>query len=172
MAAGVLPASCLQQLDSANWKERLASMEEFQKVESGPQPPPPCESTSTDTSAPPLPAGRGDHGRQHHALPGPGQDVGQKTRLEGDQLPGMGGGQQTLRTRHQPLVLQVFYFTPQWWLVVTSAFTLETVQCPPTSTSRSESIQTSLLRLWSREAELGLLLQTAHRGRCQTGHRP
>nr|XP_040018172.1 cytoskeleton-associated protein 5-A isoform X2 [Gasterosteus aculeatus aculeatus] len=31
-AAGVLPASCLQQLDSANWKERLASMEEFQKA--------------------------------------------------------------------------------------------------------------------------------------------
>ncbi|XP_034734167.1 cytoskeleton-associated protein 5 isoform X1 [Etheostoma cragini] len=28
-AAGVLPASCLQLLDSANWKERLASMEEF-----------------------------------------------------------------------------------------------------------------------------------------------
>ncbi|XP_068168966.1 cytoskeleton-associated protein 5 isoform X2 [Antennarius striatus] len=32
VAAGVLPASCLQQLDSANWKERLASMEEFQKA--------------------------------------------------------------------------------------------------------------------------------------------
>ncbi|XP_060892346.1 cytoskeleton-associated protein 5 isoform X2 [Labrus mixtus] len=32
LAAGVLPASCLQQLDSANWKERLASMEEFQKA--------------------------------------------------------------------------------------------------------------------------------------------
>ncbi|MEQ2165820.1 hypothetical protein GOODEAATRI_021170 [Goodea atripinnis] len=32
LAAGVLPASCLQQLDSANWKERLASMEEFQRV--------------------------------------------------------------------------------------------------------------------------------------------
>lgn len=32
LAAAVLPASCLQQLDSANWKERLASMEEFQKV--------------------------------------------------------------------------------------------------------------------------------------------
>ncbi|KAM4572719.1 cytoskeleton-associated protein 5 isoform 3-T3 [Odontesthes bonariensis] len=31
-AAGVLPASCLQQLDSANWKERLASMEEFQRA--------------------------------------------------------------------------------------------------------------------------------------------
>ncbi|XP_032379161.1 cytoskeleton-associated protein 5 isoform X1 [Etheostoma spectabile] len=28
-AAGVLPASCVQLLDSANWKERLASMEEF-----------------------------------------------------------------------------------------------------------------------------------------------
>ncbi|XP_074532870.1 cytoskeleton-associated protein 5 isoform X1 [Halichoeres trimaculatus] len=32
LAGGVLPASCLQQLDSANWKERLASMEEFQKA--------------------------------------------------------------------------------------------------------------------------------------------
>uniref|UniRef100_A0A1A8N3F8 Cytoskeleton associated protein 5 n=1 Tax=Nothobranchius pienaari TaxID=704102 RepID=A0A1A8N3F8_9TELE len=32
LAAGVLPASCLQQLDSTNWKERLASMEEFQRV--------------------------------------------------------------------------------------------------------------------------------------------
>uniref|UniRef100_A0A3Q3ETC6 Cytoskeleton associated protein 5 n=1 Tax=Labrus bergylta TaxID=56723 RepID=A0A3Q3ETC6_9LABR len=32
LAAGVLPASCLQQLDSTNWKERLASMEEFQKA--------------------------------------------------------------------------------------------------------------------------------------------
>ncbi|XP_055365710.1 cytoskeleton-associated protein 5 isoform X1 [Betta splendens] len=32
LAASVLPASCLQQLDSANWKERLASMEEFQKA--------------------------------------------------------------------------------------------------------------------------------------------
>ncbi|XP_078478550.1 cytoskeleton-associated protein 5 [Lampetra planeri] len=32
LAAGVLPASCLQQLDSANWKERLASMEEFQRA--------------------------------------------------------------------------------------------------------------------------------------------
>lgn len=32
LAAGVLPASCLQQLDSGNWKERLASMEEFQRV--------------------------------------------------------------------------------------------------------------------------------------------
>ncbi|XP_061825770.1 cytoskeleton-associated protein 5 isoform X2 [Nerophis lumbriciformis] len=31
-AASVLPASCVQQLDSANWKERLASMEEFQKA--------------------------------------------------------------------------------------------------------------------------------------------
>uniref|UniRef100_A0A668ADX5 Cytoskeleton associated protein 5 n=1 Tax=Myripristis murdjan TaxID=586833 RepID=A0A668ADX5_9TELE len=31
-AAAVLPASCLQQLDSANWKERLASMEEFQRA--------------------------------------------------------------------------------------------------------------------------------------------
>ncbi|XP_067902567.1 cytoskeleton-associated protein 5 isoform X2 [Heterodontus francisci] len=31
-AAAVLPASCLQQLDSSNWKERLASMEEFQKA--------------------------------------------------------------------------------------------------------------------------------------------
>ncbi|XP_061533378.1 cytoskeleton-associated protein 5 isoform X2 [Phycodurus eques] len=31
-AADVLPASCLQQLDSANWKERLASMEEFQRA--------------------------------------------------------------------------------------------------------------------------------------------
>uniref|UniRef100_UPI00398EDFBA cytoskeleton-associated protein 5 isoform X2 n=1 Tax=Pristiophorus japonicus TaxID=55135 RepID=UPI00398EDFBA len=30
-AAAVLPASCLQQLDSSNWKERLASIEEFQK---------------------------------------------------------------------------------------------------------------------------------------------
>ncbi|XP_053545282.1 cytoskeleton-associated protein 5 [Bombina bombina] len=30
-AAAVLPASCMQQLDSSNWKERLASMEEFQK---------------------------------------------------------------------------------------------------------------------------------------------
>ncbi|XP_078271596.1 cytoskeleton-associated protein 5 isoform X2 [Rhinoraja longicauda] len=30
-AAAVLPATCLQQLDSSNWKERLASMEEFQK---------------------------------------------------------------------------------------------------------------------------------------------
>lgn len=34
LAAGVLPASCLQQLDSSNWKERLASMEEFQRVKS------------------------------------------------------------------------------------------------------------------------------------------
>ncbi|XP_013885628.1 cytoskeleton-associated protein 5 isoform X2 [Austrofundulus limnaeus] len=32
LAAGVLPASCLQQLDSTNWKERLASMEEFQRA--------------------------------------------------------------------------------------------------------------------------------------------
>ncbi|XP_039988219.1 cytoskeleton-associated protein 5 isoform X2 [Xiphias gladius] len=32
LAASVLPVSCLQQLDSANWKERLASMEEFQRV--------------------------------------------------------------------------------------------------------------------------------------------
>ncbi|XP_067356900.1 cytoskeleton-associated protein 5 isoform X3 [Channa argus] len=32
LAAGVLPASCLQQLFSANWKERLASMEEFQRA--------------------------------------------------------------------------------------------------------------------------------------------
>ncbi|KAM7396138.1 hypothetical protein PAMP_019206 [Pampus punctatissimus] len=32
LAAGVLPASCLQQLGSANWKERLASMEEFQRA--------------------------------------------------------------------------------------------------------------------------------------------
>ncbi|XP_045892888.1 cytoskeleton-associated protein 5 isoform X2 [Micropterus dolomieu] len=32
LAAGVLPAICLQQLDSANWKERLASMEEFQRA--------------------------------------------------------------------------------------------------------------------------------------------
>lgn len=31
-AAAVLPASCMQLLDSANWKERLASMEEFQRV--------------------------------------------------------------------------------------------------------------------------------------------
>lgn len=31
-AATVLPASCMQLLDSANWKERLASMEEFQKA--------------------------------------------------------------------------------------------------------------------------------------------
>ncbi|XP_055505102.1 cytoskeleton-associated protein 5 isoform X2 [Leucoraja erinacea] len=30
-AAAILPATCLQQLDSSNWKERLASMEEFQK---------------------------------------------------------------------------------------------------------------------------------------------
>ncbi|XP_023811787.1 cytoskeleton-associated protein 5 isoform X3 [Oryzias latipes] len=32
LAAGVLPENCLQALDSANWKERLASMEEFQKA--------------------------------------------------------------------------------------------------------------------------------------------
>uniref|UniRef100_A0A3Q4GPQ5 Cytoskeleton associated protein 5 n=1 Tax=Neolamprologus brichardi TaxID=32507 RepID=A0A3Q4GPQ5_NEOBR len=32
LAAGVLPASCLEQLDSANWKDRLASMEEFQRA--------------------------------------------------------------------------------------------------------------------------------------------
>ncbi|XP_048856026.1 cytoskeleton-associated protein 5-like isoform X1 [Brienomyrus brachyistius] len=32
MSAAVLPASCMQLLDSANWKERLASMEEFQKA--------------------------------------------------------------------------------------------------------------------------------------------
>ncbi|XP_024136732.1 cytoskeleton-associated protein 5 isoform X1 [Oryzias melastigma] len=32
LAAGVLPQYCLQVLDSANWKERLASMEEFQKA--------------------------------------------------------------------------------------------------------------------------------------------
>ncbi|XP_056243046.1 cytoskeleton-associated protein 5 isoform X2 [Seriola aureovittata] len=32
LAANVLPGSCLQQLDSANWKERLASMEEFQRA--------------------------------------------------------------------------------------------------------------------------------------------
>ncbi|XP_078113810.1 cytoskeleton-associated protein 5 isoform X2 [Sander vitreus] len=31
-AAGVLPASCVQLLDSSNWKERLASMEEFQRA--------------------------------------------------------------------------------------------------------------------------------------------
>uniref|UniRef100_A0A674F663 Cytoskeleton associated protein 5 n=1 Tax=Salmo trutta TaxID=8032 RepID=A0A674F663_SALTR len=31
-SAAVLPASCMQLLDSANWKERLASMEEFQKA--------------------------------------------------------------------------------------------------------------------------------------------
>lgn len=31
-AAAVLPASCVQQLESGNWKERLASMEEFQKA--------------------------------------------------------------------------------------------------------------------------------------------
>uniref|UniRef100_A0A3B3V6D8 Cytoskeleton associated protein 5 n=1 Tax=Poecilia latipinna TaxID=48699 RepID=A0A3B3V6D8_9TELE len=32
LAAAVLPATCLQQLDSGNWKERLASMEEFQRA--------------------------------------------------------------------------------------------------------------------------------------------
>uniref|UniRef100_A0AAR2KH27 TOG domain-containing protein n=1 Tax=Pygocentrus nattereri TaxID=42514 RepID=A0AAR2KH27_PYGNA len=31
-AAVVLPASCMQMLDSANWKERLAAMEEFHKA--------------------------------------------------------------------------------------------------------------------------------------------
>uniref|UniRef100_A0A4W5RWB2 Cytoskeleton associated protein 5 n=1 Tax=Hucho hucho TaxID=62062 RepID=A0A4W5RWB2_9TELE len=31
-SAAVLPASCMQLLDSTNWKERLASMEEFQKA--------------------------------------------------------------------------------------------------------------------------------------------
>ncbi|KAL1247383.1 hypothetical protein QQF64_022759 [Cirrhinus molitorella] len=31
-AAAVLPASCMQLLDSANWKERLASMEDFQRA--------------------------------------------------------------------------------------------------------------------------------------------
>lgn len=31
-AAAVLPASCMQMLDSANWKERVAAMEEFIKV--------------------------------------------------------------------------------------------------------------------------------------------
>ncbi|XP_061773352.1 cytoskeleton-associated protein 5 isoform X2 [Nerophis ophidion] len=31
-AASVLPVSCIQQLDSPSWKERLASMEEFQKA--------------------------------------------------------------------------------------------------------------------------------------------
>ncbi|XP_031420118.1 cytoskeleton-associated protein 5 isoform X2 [Clupea harengus] len=31
-AAAVLPDVCMQQLDSGNWKERLASMEEFQRV--------------------------------------------------------------------------------------------------------------------------------------------
>ncbi|XP_044126163.1 cytoskeleton-associated protein 5 isoform X1 [Bufo gargarizans] len=31
-AAAVLPGTCMQQLDSSNWKERLASMEEFQKA--------------------------------------------------------------------------------------------------------------------------------------------
>ncbi|XP_041753854.1 cytoskeleton-associated protein 5-like [Coregonus clupeaformis] len=32
LAAAVLPASCVKMLDSSNWKERLASMEEFYKV--------------------------------------------------------------------------------------------------------------------------------------------
>lgn len=31
-AAAVLPVSCVQMLDSANWKERVAAMEEFLKV--------------------------------------------------------------------------------------------------------------------------------------------
>lgn len=31
-ATGVLPASCVQQLDSANWKDRLAAMKEFLTV--------------------------------------------------------------------------------------------------------------------------------------------
>ena len=31
-ASAVLPATCIQLLDSSNWKERLACMEEFQKV--------------------------------------------------------------------------------------------------------------------------------------------
>ncbi|CAL8379153.1 unnamed protein product [Arctogadus glacialis] len=31
-AAAVLPATCMQQLDSGNWKDRLASMEEFLKA--------------------------------------------------------------------------------------------------------------------------------------------
>uniref|UniRef100_A0A4W4GEB5 TOG domain-containing protein n=1 Tax=Electrophorus electricus TaxID=8005 RepID=A0A4W4GEB5_ELEEL len=31
-SAAVLPASCMQLLDSTNWKERLASMEEFQRA--------------------------------------------------------------------------------------------------------------------------------------------
>ncbi|KAM6973183.1 cytoskeleton-associated protein 5 [Aplochiton taeniatus] len=31
-AAEVLPASCMQQMDSGNWKDRLASMEEFQRA--------------------------------------------------------------------------------------------------------------------------------------------
>ncbi|XP_077066619.1 cytoskeleton-associated protein 5 isoform X3 [Siphateles boraxobius] len=31
-ASAVLPASCMQLLDSGNWKERLASMEEFQRA--------------------------------------------------------------------------------------------------------------------------------------------
>lgn len=31
-ASAVLPEVCIQQLDSGNWKERLACMEEFQKV--------------------------------------------------------------------------------------------------------------------------------------------
>uniref|UniRef100_A0A673Z6M8 Cytoskeleton associated protein 5 n=1 Tax=Salmo trutta TaxID=8032 RepID=A0A673Z6M8_SALTR len=32
LAAAVLPASCVKMLDSSNWKERLASMEEFYQV--------------------------------------------------------------------------------------------------------------------------------------------
>ena len=32
-AAAVLPASCVQLLGSANWKERLASMEEYLQVQ-------------------------------------------------------------------------------------------------------------------------------------------
>lgn len=31
-AAAVLPASCMQLMESANWKERVAAMEEFIKV--------------------------------------------------------------------------------------------------------------------------------------------
>lgn len=31
-ASAVLPPTCIQLLDSSNWKERLACMEEFQKV--------------------------------------------------------------------------------------------------------------------------------------------
>uniref|UniRef100_A0A672HBA9 Cytoskeleton associated protein 5 n=1 Tax=Salarias fasciatus TaxID=181472 RepID=A0A672HBA9_SALFA len=43
LAAAVLPASCLQQLDSANWKERLASMEEFQRVSTMDRAAMPCQ---------------------------------------------------------------------------------------------------------------------------------